>query len=77
MPTLLLENGFKFFFYANEHMPRHVHVMKGEYFAKVELGSLRLVNSTFKPADQRAMLALVALHNDAFTEKWDAYFATR
>ncbi len=36
MPTLLLHEGFKFFFYANEHEPKHVHVMKGGDFAKIE-----------------------------------------
>ena len=32
-PTLLIENGFKFFFYANEHLPRHIHVVKGDDYA--------------------------------------------
>ena len=26
MPTLLRKDGFKFFFYANEHEPKHIHV---------------------------------------------------
>lgn len=29
MPTLFIENGFRFFFYSNEHRPIHVHVRKG------------------------------------------------
>jgi len=40
MPTLLNEKGFKFFFYANEHEPMHIHVMKGDGFAKIELENL-------------------------------------
>jgi hypothetical protein len=40
MPTLLLEQGFKFFFYANDHAPAHVHVPKGEQWAKIEIESL-------------------------------------
>jgi len=43
VPTLLNKNGFKFFFYASEHEPKHIHVMKGEGFAKVELESLKVV----------------------------------
>jgi len=35
MPTLLNEKGFKFFFYANELEPMHIHIMKDEGFAKV------------------------------------------
>ena len=27
MPTLLRQDGFKFFFYANEHEPKHIHVI--------------------------------------------------
>ena len=42
MPTLLLQDGFKFFFYANEHEPKHVHIMKGGDFAKVEIVSLKV-----------------------------------
>lgn len=51
MPTLLLHEGFKFFFYANEHEPKHVHVMKGGDFAKIELANLRVVNSCLKAQD--------------------------
>ncbi len=30
MPTIFVENGFRFFFYSNEHRPIHVHVRKGD-----------------------------------------------
>jgi hypothetical protein len=49
MPTLLLHDGFKFFFYANEHEPKHVHVMKGGDFAKIEIVSLKVVDDYMKP----------------------------
>ena len=42
MPTLLVEDGFKFFSYDNEHEPKHVHVSKGDDYAKVELGTFRV-----------------------------------
>jgi hypothetical protein len=29
MPTIFIKNGFRFFFYSNEHRPIHVHVTKG------------------------------------------------
>ncbi len=41
-PTLLNKNGFKFFFYANEHEPIHVHVMKGGDIAKIDLENLEV-----------------------------------
>ncbi|HKQ36844.1 MAG TPA: DUF4160 domain-containing protein [Verrucomicrobiae bacterium] len=29
MPTVLIAEGFRFFFYSNDHRPIHVHVRKG------------------------------------------------
>jgi len=37
VPTLLNEKGFKFFFYANEHPPAHIHVIKADDWAKIEI----------------------------------------
>lgn len=30
MPTVFTEDGFRFFFYSNDHLPIHVHVRKGD-----------------------------------------------
>jgi len=48
MPTLLLLNGFKFFFYANDHPPTHVHVLRGERWAKIELSTFVVKYSTLR-----------------------------
>ena len=37
MPKIYEYLGLIFFFYANEHLPIHVHVAKGEYESKVQL----------------------------------------
>jgi len=29
MPTIFQKEGFRFFFYSNDHRPIHVHVRKG------------------------------------------------
>jgi hypothetical protein len=29
MPMVFTKNGYRFFFYSNEHRPIHVHVRKG------------------------------------------------
>jgi hypothetical protein len=29
MPTVFVKDGFRFFFYSNEHRPIHVHVRRG------------------------------------------------
>jgi hypothetical protein len=51
LPTLLNQNGFKFFFYANEHEPKHIHVMRSDGFAKIELKNLKVVQDYLKPKD--------------------------
>ncbi len=74
MPTLLILNGFKFFFYANEHEPKHIHVMKGGGFAKIELKSLSVVKNYMKPKDIKKALIIVAEYKNEFERGWDEYF---
>lgn len=74
MPTLLLQDGFKFFFYANEHEPKHIHVMKSGDFAKIELTTLHVVHNYMKPHELKKALTIVAQHRIQFEEQWDEYF---
>jgi len=62
LPTLLNQNGFKFFFYANEHEPKHIHVMKNDGFAKVELENLKIV------------LEIIKDNQNNFTRIWNEWF---
>jgi hypothetical protein len=38
MPRVFEKEGYRFFFYSNEHDPAHVHVMKGDGEAVFSLG---------------------------------------
>jgi len=71
MPTLLNVNGFKFFFYANEHEPMHIHISKGDEYAKIELATLKVTRNTFKPKDLKQALAIAQTHRQTFTEAWN------
>ena len=73
MPTLLLLQGFKFFFYANEHPPPHVHVMKGSGWAKVEVVSGRVVYSSLKAQEEKAMLKILTEYRSEFLERWNEW----
>ncbi len=75
MPTLLNQNGFKFFFYANEHEPKHIHVMKDDDFAKIELENLKVVQNYLKPKDLKFALQIVAKHKQKFERRWDEWFS--
>ena len=74
MLTLLNLNGFKFFFYANEHEPKHIHVMKGERFAKIELNTLKVTQNYLKPKDLKTALEIVKKYKEEFERKWDEWF---
>ena len=74
MPTLLDKNGFKFFFYANEHEPKHIHVMKNDDFAKIELQSLKVVQNYLKPKDLKFALQVVKENKKEFERIWDEWF---
>jgi len=75
MPTLLNINGFKFFFYANEHEPKHIHVIYAGDFAKIELDELRVVNNFMKPKELKKALILIGEHKEEFEKAWDEYFS--
>ena len=77
MPTLLKIEGFKFFFYANEHEPKHIHVVKGEDFAKIELGTMKVVKSYMKPKDLKRALEILQEYNESFERSWDEWFDKR
>ncbi|MGD9554716.1 MAG: DUF4160 domain-containing protein [Arcobacteraceae bacterium] len=35
MPTVLRVEGFRFFFFSDEHLPLHIHVEKGDGYIRV------------------------------------------
>jgi hypothetical protein len=75
MPTLLIHEGFKFFFYANEHQPLIIHVEKGNGYARIELSTLNVTENYFKTAELKKVLTLVDIHRDFFVEKWYEFFS--
>lgn len=77
MPTLLIEDGFKFFFYANEHLPMHIHVARGDGYAKIDLVALDVVESCFKKPELKKVMNIVKLHRTDFVRCWHEYFNKR
>lgn len=39
MPTIPRENGFRVVIYPNDHVPAHVHVLKGGAEIRIDLGN--------------------------------------
>jgi hypothetical protein len=78
VPTLLVAEGFRFFFYSNEgfELP-HVHVEYGEGTAKFWLQPVELVEVyDIKRQALRQARLLVEQHHVAFLEKWHEYFSS-
>jgi len=73
-PTLLIKDGFKFFFYANEHLPRHIHVVKGDDYATIDLSTMTVRENYMTPVDLKKAIAIVEVNRESFEGKWDEFF---
>lgn len=77
MPTILKQNGFRYFFYSNEHLPKHIHVEGKGGEAKIELDSLTLVQAyNLKKKDLRLIIQTVTNQRFFFIRKWDEFYRT-
>lgn len=76
MPTLLLINGFRFFFYSNEgNEPVHIHITKADAEAKFWLEPLEIAYvAGFNNAEQRFILQTIETNLENFKTQWYEYF---
>ncbi len=76
MPTDLVIDGFRFFFYSNEHLPKHIHIEKAEKTAKFNLENVELVKSSgFNSTQLKTMRNLVEVNQELLIQKWDEFFS--
>lgn len=76
MPTILLKNGFRSYFYSNENNePMHVHVEKGEGDGKIWLDPIAEVHylHNFTNAEIKAIVTIVFQNIEFFKEKWNGH----
>lgn len=75
MPTILVIFGLRFYFYANEHLPIHVHVENGEGRAKINLEpDIELIeNEGMKPKDLKKAISICEMFKDNFISKWHEF----
>ena len=78
MPTVLVIDGFRFFFYSNEHLPKHIHIEKAEKTAKFNLENVELVKSSgFNSTQLKTMRNLVEVNQELIIQKWDEFFSNK
>ena len=77
MPVILREKGYRFFFFSLEgREPAHIHVEKGDSYAKFWLSPVSVARSRgFRSYELTELLKIVREHQQLFKEKWDEYFS--
>jgi Fe2+ or Zn2+ uptake regulation protein len=76
VPTVLSERGFRFFFYSNEHLPKHIHIENAGKTAKFNLEDIELVKSSgFSASELKQIRNLVELNQRLLIQKWDEFFS--
>ena len=77
MPTVLLINGYRFFFYMNEHDPIHIHVNRAGNEARFDL--IPVVDMTscrgFKRSEIREIVEIITDRYDYFINAWKQTFS--
>jgi len=77
MPTVLLVNGFRFFFYsADSDEPIHIHVQKGMGDGKIWLQPAIKIEYLvdFKAQEEKFIVELVTQKREFLIQKWHEYF---
>ena len=75
MPTIFILFGFRFMFYANDHEPIHVHVIKGDVCAKFTLFPVMLVkNNGLKSSELKLVECVIEENQEVIAEHWNKFF---
>jgi len=76
MPTVLLWNGYRFYFFSNEgHEPPHIHIDKSGNSAKFWLAPVTLArNFGFSQGELGVLEDKIKEEQQHFFEAWHGYF---
>lgn len=79
MPTILIEAGYRLFFYADEGFePPHVHVEYQGLVSKFWIKPVRFAGTMGMRAPQiTKAAALVKKHEQIILEKWNEFFSKK
>ena len=79
MPTIFTIHGYRFFFFSNEGTePIHVHVEKGEKYAKFWIHPIALAyNYKFHNTELNQIMKIIEKHKLKIEEKWNEYFLSK
>jgi len=75
LPTIFKIDGYRFFFFSDEHNPKHIHIEKGDAYARIELCNLKVTDSyNLNSKELKKLLKLVKTNHEKLQGAWDEYF---
>jgi len=75
MPTVFKIDGYRFFFFSDEHNPEHIHIEKADSYARIEIETLKVTDSyKLNSKELKKLLNLVETNKFRLKEAWDEYF---
>lgn len=76
MPNIFVKDGFRFFFYSNEHQPIHVHVRRGSGEAVFEVENEVFLREAvgMKTRELQQAEDLASEHRELIIQKWHEHF---
>ena len=76
MPTVFIISGIRFMFFANDHEPIHIHVVKGDTEAKFSvLPEVKMIyNNGLKSSELRKSKMLIIENAEIIVERWNEFF---
>jgi len=75
MPTVLRVEGFRFFFFSDEHLPTHIHIEKADAYARIELDTLKVTDSyNLNSKELKKLLKIIDKNHIELQRSWDDYF---
>lgn len=75
MPTVLRVDGFRFFFFSDEHLPLHIHVENGDGYMRVELETFKVTDKyKLSKSDEKKILSIIKEHQQKLIGAWNEYF---
>lgn len=79
MPTVLVKDGFRFFFYSREgNEPPHIHVIGKGGEMKIWLNNLNIAAAyALSPKEQRIALEIVVMNIELFKTEWEKFHGSK
>jgi len=75
MPTVFKYEGYRFYFYSNEHLPEHIHIENGDGYARVVLETLEVTDSyNLNSKELKKVVKLVQSNREKIEGAWNEYF---